>query len=357
MQYQFLIYISYQYAIPIGEPLENEITKRGYMVKWFCDRESSRNEIGTRVNFLNSIQEVVAYDPHIVLAITDKAPDFLKALKVQVFHGFNADKRSFVKGHFRIRGFFDLYCTQGPSTTSIFKQQQEKHQNFEYIETGWSKVDPLFPMLQNKRNNPPVVFIASTFTKRLSLAFNDSVFEKIKSLTKSSAYKFMMVLHPKIPKEIVEKWKSLQNENFTFYDTTHLIPLFRQADIMFSDTTSAIQEFMLQKKPTVTFNHNVPKPHLIDIQDAKEIETAFEKALSYPSDIISKIQQYNAELHPYTDGKSSIRVIDACIDFLHKDKSCLKSKPINLMRKYKLRKQLNYFPLVSYNKALTLKKT
>ena len=68
----------------------------------------------------------------------------------------------------------------------------------------------------------------------------------------------MAVLHPKLGKETVEKFKALENENFKFYDTTDLIPLFKQADIMFSDTTSAIIEFLVQRKPVVTFKNNMP---------------------------------------------------------------------------------------------------
>jgi glycosyltransferase involved in cell wall biosynthesis len=125
---------------------------------------------------------------------------------------------------------------------------------------------------------------------------------------------------------------------------------------MFSDTTSAIQEFMLQEKPIVTFKHHVPKPHLINITNAIEIESAILKALTYPNKIMDCIKSYNLELHPYFDGESSKRVLDASISFLHKDKSYFKSKPINLMRKYKLRKQLNHFTLTSYNRPFTLEK-
>ena len=71
-------------------------------------------------------------------------------------------------------------------------------------------------------------------------------------------------------------------------------------------------------------------------------------------EIIESMHTYNQELHPYFDGKSSERVIDASISFLHKNKSYLKKKPINLMRKYKLRKQLNYFTFKSFNKPYTL---
>jgi CDP-glycerol glycerophosphotransferase (TagB/SpsB family) len=359
LQYKFLIYISYSYAIPIGNPLEEEIIKRGFTIKWFSDLEEGKTALHNKSNTLNDIKEVLNYNPDIILTISDSVPDFINALKIQVFHGFNAEKRPTKKdvfAHFRIRGFFDLYCTQGPNTTKGFKKQFIKHPHFEVIETGWSKVDSLFPIFKKKTENTPTIMIASTFTERLSLAYNDNIFSTIKTISKSGKYNFIMVLHPKIPSDLVEKWKTLNSNYFTFYNTTNLVPLYKKTDIMFADTTSAIQEFLLQKKPVVTFNHTFKHNYLINITEASKIESAFKQGLSQPEELIKNIESYINELHPYFDGKSSERVIDTSIDFLHKDKSYLKSKPLNLIRKYKIRKRLNYFTLKSYNKPFTLVK-
>lgn len=359
MSYKFLIYISYSYSVPIGNPLEVEIMNRGYTVKWFSDLEDGKRALQNKSNLLNSIKDVIAYQPDIVLTATDIVADFISGLKVQIFHGFNAQKRpegnnSFA--HFRIRGFFDLYCTQGPTSTEGFKAQQKNHPHFEVIETGWSKVDPLFPLISKTTDSKPVIMIASTFTTRLSLAYRDDVFEQIKTLSEKGDYKFIMVLHPKIPSEVKNKWQSLTGENFTYFDTTDLIPLFKKADMMFADTTSAIQEFLLQKKPVVTFNHTFNHNYLINVTDAKLIENAFRTALMHPNQLMENVNRFINELHPYFDGKSSQRIIDATIDFLHKDKTHLNSKPFNLIRKYKIRKQLNYFTFISFNKPFTLKK-
>lgn len=359
MHYKFLIYISYSYALPIGKPLEQEIISRDYTVKWFADMEDGKKAIKTKDNVLHTIQDVLNYKPDIILTATDSVPDFLNALKVQVFHGFNAEKRpsknnSFA--HFRLRGFFDLYCTQGPNTTQGFQRQAKKHPYFEVIETGWSKVDPLFPIVKKEKEIIPTIMIASTFTERLSLAHNNVVFQEIKRLSKTNNYKFITVLHPKLPQYIVNKWKTLNSDYFEYVNTTNLIPLFKKADIMFADTTSAIQEFLLQKKPVVTFNHTFNHNYLINITDSKSIENAFKEALTYPNELIDYIKAYIEELHPYFDGKSSKRVIDASIIYLHKDKSHLKSKPLNLMRKYKMRKRLKHFTLKSYNKPFTILK-
>ncbi|WP_157208009.1 CDP-glycerol glycerophosphotransferase family protein [Mariniflexile maritimum] len=359
MPYKFLIYISYSYAVPIGNPLEQEIISRGDSVKWFSDLDNGKKALKNKTNLLNTIQEVVIYKPDIVLVATDDVPDFITGLKVQIFHGFFAKKRPLKHGgfyHFRIRGFFDLYCTQGPSTTSEFTRLSKELNYFEVIETGWSKVDPMFPLENNTDIlQHPTIMIASTFTERLSLAYNNAVFDEIKRLSKANTYKFIMVLHPKLPIDIIKKWQSLTNENFTFYDTTDLTPLFFKADILFADTTSAIQEFVLQKKPVVTFKHKVHEDFLINIDDANNIEPAFKTALNPSKELMEKIEAYINNLHPYFDGKSSKRVVDACISFLHKDKSYLKNKPLNLLRKYKIRKRLGYFTLKSYNNHYTIK--
>jgi len=358
MKYKFLIYISYSYATPIGIPLEKEILRRGFEINWFADEEDGRKDLAEKRNVFQTIQEVIAYQPHIVLTATNVVPDFITGIKVQVFHGFLAKKRPSKKHfftEFRMRGFFDLYCTQGFSTTSIFKKLAKKHGYFEVEETGWSKMDPLFPIEEKTEKNPPTILIASTFTERLSLAYIDDVYEEINKLSLTGKYNFIMVLHPKIPVKIIKKWKQLKSKHFTFFDTTDLIPLYKQAAVLFADTTSAIQEFALQNRPIVVFRHTIETDYLIHVTDADKIEENLQFALSYPDKKLKKLYNFTEQLHPYRDGKSSKRVIDASINFLLKDKSHLKKKPLNLIRKYKIRKKLNYFTWKTYNKAFTLK--
>lgn len=71
-------------------------------------------------------------------------PTFVSGAKVQVFHGFKAEKRDEARGHFRVRGLFDLYCTQGPATTARFSELAAREGHFKVVETGWPKLDPVF---------------------------------------------------------------------------------------------------------------------------------------------------------------------------------------------------------------------
>ncbi len=58
---------------------------------------------------------------------------------------------------------------------------------------------------------------------------------------------------------------------------------------------------------------------------------------------MKEIDDYIEVTHPYSDGKSSKRIVDATLAFLEKDRSYLRKKPLNLLRKFKMRKKLNYF--------------
>ncbi|MBE7640351.1 CDP-glycerol glycerophosphotransferase [Salegentibacter sp. BLCTC] len=353
MNYRFLIYISYTYAFPIGEPLEEEIKKRGYQVKWFADEPETKKKFSKDKLVVDDIHQAIDYNPHIILSITNSIADFLPGLKVQVFHGIAPSKRNFKKGHFRIRGFFDLYSTQGPFTTQPFKELQKKYRHFEVVETGWPKLDPLFPLEEIPREKPSIL-ISSTFSKKLSLAYNDDVIEEIKRISKKGNWNFKVVLHPKIPQERVQKFIDIQGKNLTYYDTTDLIPLFRESDVLFADSTSVVTEFLLQEKPVVTFRNSQPGKHLLNITQVEKIESAIENALDPDVNLLEEIQEFNKNMHPYKDGKSSARLIDASIKFLHADKSHLKPKPLNIIRKLKVRKNLNFYPLKTYRKPPTI---
>ena len=152
----------------------------------------------------------------------------------------------------------------------------------------------------------------------------------------------------------MQKFRDIQNEHLTYYETTNLIPLFREADVLLADSTSVVTEFLLQEKPVVTFRNIQPGPHLINVTEVEDVEAALASALDPKAQLFEEIQEFNRRMHPYKDGQSSKRLIDACLEFLHADKTHLKPKPLNLVRKLQERKKLGYFTLKSYRKAPTL---
>jgi hypothetical protein len=340
----YLFYINELYGFSIVRPLQSAIISRGDKVAWFLeDKDRLEKYLRPYEEHLRTVKEVQEYNPRAIFVPGNLVPDFFPGLKVEIFHGFHVQKRKNTRGHFRIRNFFDLYCTQGPHTTKPFLELSQRHGSFEIVETGWPKMDPLFwetqePELAKER---PIILFTSTFTPRLSAA--PVLFKQIQIMAKKGNWKWLINFHPKMSKDIVAMYKSIQNENLALIETDDIIPLLKAADCMVSDTTSVIAEFILLNKPVVTFKNRVPSPYMLNIKDPSKIEKALAYALSYPPDLMNEIKSYTALVHPYRDGRSSERVLAATDLLIQKGTSHLKPKPLNLFRKIKIRKKLGYY--------------
>lgn len=342
---RYLLYASQDYSFPILKPIQQALAKRCDQVAWFVHGNANAKQyLQPSDPLYNSVAGVMAYEPFAIITPNNTVPHFFPGIKCQVFHGFNARKRSRggLDSHFAIRGFFDLYCTQGPSTTKVFQQLSARHKHFKVVETGWPKMDALgqLPAYQNP-NKRPIILLTSTFSKRLSCALH--LLPVIKQLVANNDMDWMVQFHPKMAPEIVAQYTAIQADNYQFVETSDVMPFLLKADVMVSDTSSILQEFLQLRRPVVTFRNRTPGPWLIDIQEPDELREAINTALSRPQALIEEIQQHNAELHPYTDGRSSERVLHAIENFANDEKNSLRSKPLNLMRKFKLRKEMGYW--------------
>ncbi len=341
---RYLFYISELYGFAISRPLQSAIVARGDEVAWFLeDKDRLCRHMRSHELLLEDVESVRRYNPCAVFVPGNMVPDFFPGIKVELFHGFHARKRSERRGHFRIRGFFDLYCTQGPDTTIPFKQLERQYGFFEVVETGWPKMDPLFWDTETfvTVKDRPVVLLTSTFTPKLSCA--RALFPTVRMLAAKGRWKWLVNFHPKMDPAVVDMYKSLQGSNLTYVDTDEIIPLLKSADVMVSDTSSIISEFLLRYRPVVTFRNRDPGPHIVNIVDPSRLESAIEYALTMPDDLLARIRDYADFIHPYRDGKSSFRVLEATDRLVQKGLGHLKKKPLNLIRRIKMRKRLGYY--------------
>jgi CDP-glycerol glycerophosphotransferase (TagB/SpsB family) len=261
---------------------------------------------------------------------------------VQLFHGFNVSKRSDERGHFRIRGLFDLYCTQGPATTRPFEELARQHGHFLVRETGWPKLDPLFAGEPPRPGDRPTVFFGSTFTPSLSAA--ETLAPTIERLSQSGRWRWLVTLHPKMDRGVVERYRAMQNEWLTFIDGEDLVPHLRRGDVMLSDTSSIASEFLVQYRPVVTFRTRVPRPWLLDVREAGEVEGAIAHALEQPADLMAAVRRQADEIHPYRDGRSSERVLAATEEIIASGAhERLARKPLALWRRLEMRWRLRKF--------------
>jgi hypothetical protein len=338
---KYLFFVNVAYSFSILRPLQEAIRKRNGKTAWFL-HDLDDGHLASDELRLSTVEKVKAYGPKAVFAPGNWVPDFFPGLKVEVFHGFHAHKRPEPRGHFRIRGFFDLYCTHGPSTTLPFKKLSERHRHFEVAETGWPKLDPLFqPSRDAVQEERPVIFLSSTFSPKLSCA--DALFAVVRKLAASKPWKWVVNFHPLMDARIVSKYKAIQSENLTYVDTADVIPLLRKADIMISDTSSIVTEFLVMHKPVVTFRNRRPGPHLIDVHRTDDLAEAVSVALTKPEHLMAHIRAYVEQEHPYCDGCSSLRVLEATDRLAEKGLAHLKPKPFNLIRRLKARNKLGYY--------------
>lgn len=345
---RFLLYAEQDYAFAMLRPLQAAIRARGDEVAWFLAGEQIHTHwLHEDEQRLLTIKEVCHWQPDAVLVSGNTVPSFIPGLKVATFHGFNVAKatRSDDRGHFNIRGCFDLYCTQGPNTTAGFQQRAERDGWFQVTETGWPALDPLFqaaplPLPADPR---PTVLLCSTFTPALSCA--PLLLDEIRRLRDQGQWRFLVQFHPKMAKEVVDAYRALANNNLTFIETDNIIPWLRQADVMVCDTSSVMTMFLLQRKPVVTFRNQTigDRQHLLDVQAVDQLETAIREALTHPADLMSAVDQFIAATHPYQDGASSQRVLAAVDAWLAQPPALRRHKPLNLIRTLKERKKLHYW--------------
>jgi len=295
------------------------------------------------------LEAAVALRPAAVLCAMDWIPPFLGGSKVQLFHGFNTSKHSDSRGHFRIRNLFDLYCTQGPATTVPFKALADQMGHFAVVETGWSKLDPLFrddggaaQRMRAPARGKPVAMFASTFTERVSAAphLHDAIAREI---ARGDRY-WLLTLHPKCSPELFARYRALACENAAFVEPEALVTAQRAADVLLSDTTSVVPEFAVQHKPVVTFRHRVPEPYMLDFSEPDQLPQMLDRAFAPTAEHMAEIARYANWIHPYRDGHSSERVVKAVEDLRSGALGVLKPKPFSAkLRSLQIRNRLKYW--------------
>lgn len=341
-----LLFATERYALPILQPLADALQAEGHGVGAWCVEGAA----GMRLRGVRDVglRDALALRPAAVFSAANWVPTFVTGTKVQLFHGFNVEKRADHRGHFRVRGLFDLYCTQGPATTAPFQALAARDGSFAVVETGWPKLDPLFRDdddaldLRGHASGREVVLFASTFTERLSAAprLHDAIAAEI---ARADRY-WLLTLHPKCDPGLVERYRALQGPNARFVEPEDLVRAERAADVLLADTTSVVSEFLVQHKPVVTFRNRAPKPHMLDFSAPDQLRDVLAQAFAPSSRLRQAIAAYAGAIHPYRDGLSSQRVIAATRRMLAGELGALRPKPLaGWPRRLQIRRKLGYW--------------
>ena len=336
---RYLFYVNLSYSFSVLRPIEIAINREGGTVAWFIPEGSEAEKfLQPDDHRLLTNKAVKEFAAHATLAPGNIVPDFFPGIKVQVFHGFDSGK----KNKFNIRGLFDLYCTQGPNITQGFERISDG--TCEIVETGWSKLDPLFtphPDTDKFRTDAPLILYAPTFSPKLTSTY--AFYDHIKKLLEEKDWQWIVKLHPKATDEEVLLYKELACDKLRFVETGEATPILQAADVILSDTSSILAEFALQDKLAIAFNSRRPESWMLHFTEAHLLEEILEKALSSDQEQLLKVIEHGNAIHPYKDGKSSERVLSAINSLIDRGIGHLKTKPLNLIRRLKIRRKLKYY--------------
>lgn len=331
------------YAFGILKPLYDELLAQGHDNLWYVDKKIQVPfPFGGECPMTRSISTLISFKPDAHFVPGNEIPHYLRGVKTQVFHGLAGEK----KGHFRIREYFDLYLTQGPYFTEWFGKAAKKHKDFEVKETGWCKLDTLYQnhpaylqerktlLAQHGKKN--LVLYAPTFSPSLTSALikRDEIFE----LADREDIYLLIKFHDLMNADVIDEYKKLAatRKNVQIVEDRNILKYLIMADVMISDTSSVVYEFILLDKPVITINSTSKNINWRDLSSNDSLHKAFVRELKEDPFKNARAVIIN-EYHPYSDGKSSLRMIQAVEDYISRNGVPEKRK-LNFYRRYLMNK-------------------
>ena len=338
---KIVLFCENRYAIDILEPLYQEAMKQGrHTVLWYIHTPKIKSySLPEGAKETSVMQEVYDFGPEAIFVPGNIVPYYLPGVKVQVFHGYAAEK----KDHWIIRRYFDTYFTQGPYFTSHFEASALKYKDFEVRETGWTKQDWIFQHLHDydeekqrllqEHGKSQMVIYAPTFSPKLtSLPYMKGALEQ---LLAQRDVLLLMKFHPLAAKEWCDEyraWAASQPDAIYIESSENVTRYQMMSDVMISDTSSAVYEFLLLNRPVITLNTIAKDIYWENIQQASDLLPAFDRALTDPESI-SKRQWVVDNYDPHLDGHCCERMIAQVENYISRHGVPAK-RSLNLWRKY-----------------------
>ena len=333
-----------RYAIDILNPLQEYVTDNNlpHEVMWYIHKPKiSTFEYASKVRWTNSIQEAYDFLPEAVFVPGNIVPYYLPGVKIQVFHGYAAEK----KDHWIIRRYFDTYFTQGPYFTRHFKALSEEYGDFEVVETGWPKQDWIKRNLHtydaerqrllDSTGRKRIILYAPTFSPKLTSLPLEGMKERLGELAEHNDALVVMKFHPLTRKEWADEYRAWaeSKDNVIFVNQGENITKYQlMSDVLISDTSSTVYEFLLLSRPVITVRTIAKDIYWENTATPDGLEEAYRRAMNDP-EAIARRQWIVDNYDPYLDGHVCERMLNAAADYIRRHGVPSKRR-LNLWRKY-----------------------
>lgn len=341
---RILLFCENRYAIDILNPLQEYVTDNNlpHEVMWYIHKPKiSTFEYASKVRWTNSIQEAYDFSPEAVFVPGNIVPYYLPGVKIQVFHGYAAEK----KDHWIIRRYFDTYFTQGPYFTRHFKALSEEYGDFEVVETGWPKQDWIKRNLHtydaerqrllDSTGRKRIILYAPTFSPKLTSLPLEGMKERLGELAEHNDALVVMKFHPLTRKEWADEYRAWaeSKDNVIFVNQGENITKYQlMSDVLISDTSSTVYEFLLLSRPVITVRTIAKDIYWEDTATPDGLEEAYRRAMNDP-EAIARRQWIVDNYDPYLDGHVCERMLNAAADYIRRHGVPSKRR-LNLWRKY-----------------------
>lgn len=337
---KILLFCENKYAVDIVKPLQDEADRQGgHEVLWYVHQPKIPDfPLKDEVRWTHSMQEAYDFHPDAVFAPGNIVPYYLSGVKCSIFHGYAAEKRD----QFHIRNYFDIYMTQGPYFTEEFLKLKAGYNDFEVLETGWTRQDWTARHrhdFDDERRNllhrygcDKIVLYAPTFSPRLSSL--PKIKADLVKLVEQKNVLLLIKLHPLTQQAWVDEYKQLakENEHIIFEDDFAVTKYMLMADAMISDTSSTIYEMLLLDKPVITLDTVSQDPYWKNIHDASQLIQAYDEVF-HDKELTEKRQWIIKNYDPYTDGRCAERMLQGVTEYI-KCHGVPEKRRLNLWRKY-----------------------
>lgn len=341
---RILLFCENRYAIDILNPLQEYVTDNNlpHEVMWYIHKPKiSTFEYASKVRWTNSIQEAYDFSPEAVFVPGNIVPYYLPGVKIQVFHGYAAEK----KDHWIIRRYFDTYFTQGPYFTSHFKALSEEYGDFEVVETGWPKQDWIKRNLHtydaerqrllDSTGRKSIILYAPTFSPKLTSLPLEGMKERLGELAERNDALVVMKFHPLTRKEWADEYRAWaeSKDNVIFVNQGENITKYQlMSDVLISDTSSTVYEFLLLSRPVITVRTIAKDIYWENTATPDGLEEAYRRAMNDP-EAIARRQWIVDNYDPYLDGHVCERMLNAAADYIRRH-GVPNKRRLNLWRKY-----------------------
>lgn len=337
---RIILFCENKYAIDILKPIHDEALREGgNQMLWYIHRKRiSEFPLDGEVEWTHSIQQIYDFKPEAIFVPGNIVPYYLPGVKIQVFHGYAAEK----KDHWVIRRYFDTYFTQGPFFTRGFEKLAQKYKDFEVLETGWPRQDWIFHNLHTfdaerermlrESGRSKIVLYAPTFSPSLtSLPYMQ---QALADFVSQKDVLLLLKFHPLTKPEIMDEYRqqAAQHEGMLWIDDYTVTKYMLMADVMISDTSSTIYEFLLLDKPVITLRAVAKDIYWRNMQQPEELCDAYEEVMN--SDNMKDLRRWVIDNYdPHLDGLVGHRMLEGARDYIRRHGVPIHRK-LNLWRKY-----------------------